>query len=88
MQFSEFANDRYKVLAMLYSRQMPYKKEKYASLTQQELADLCCFSKVKCTGIVKWLIDNGFVVNFDNKKNKYQLTEKGKLVIKQMKKEF
>ena len=88
MQFLEFSNDKYKVLAMLHSRQMPYRKERYASLTQQELADLCCFSKVKCTGIVKWLIDNGFVINYDGKKNKYQLTDKGKSVVKQMNKEI
>lgn len=87
MQMSVFANDKFKVLNILSERQMPYKKEKYASITQQELADLCKFSKNKSTSIVKWLIEEGFVCNYDNKKNKYQITERGKSVLKIMKKE-
>ena len=88
MQLLEFANDKYKVLAILHSRQMPYKKQKYASLTQQELADLCHFSKSKCVAIVKWLIENNFVIHYLDMKNKYQITDAGLCVIKMMKKEF
>ena len=88
MQLCEFGNDKFVVLKMLYDRQMPYKKQKYASLTQQELADLCHFSKSKCVAIVKWLIENNFVIHYLDMKNKYQITDAGLSVIKMMKKEF
>ena len=88
MQLDFFSNDNYKVLKTLSDRQMKYKDEKYASITQQELADVCQFSKGKCTKIVKKLLDEGFISNYNNRKNKYKITERGKLVIKLMTKEI
>ena len=38
--------------------------------------------------IRQWLIENGLVVNYDNRKNKYQITDKGKSVLKIMNKEL
>lgn len=85
--YEEFANEKFFVLNQLNSMQLQYKKEKYVSITQQELADVCHFSKKKTNDYVKWLIENGFVCNYNNKKNKYQITEKGKSLIKIMKRE-
>lgn len=88
MQLKEFANDKLLVLNTLYERQMPYKKGKYVSITQQELADLCHFSKAKSSGIVKWLIENGFVEKYQDNRSRYSVTEKGKNIIKIFKKEI
>ena len=83
-----FANERYKVLKELNDRVLKYKDEKYATITQQELADVCKFSKTKSNRIVRELIAAGCVVNYKNKKNKYQITETGKAVLKIFNKEL
>jgi predicted transcriptional regulator len=84
----EFGNKKFNVLYKLNEMQLQYRKEKYVSITQQELADVCHLSKAKCNEYVQWLIANGLVVNYDNRKNKYQITDKGKSILKIMNKEF
>ena len=46
-----FANDNYKVLKFLYNNQIQVKDEYYIVLSQQEIADMVQFSKLKSNGI-------------------------------------
>lgn len=79
-----FGNDYYKVLSFLYDNQIQVKEEKYVILSQQELADIVQFSKMKTNGILKELRKNGFIDNFENKRRKYVITDIGYKVIKLM----
>ena len=79
-----FGNDYYKVLSFLYDNQIQVKEEKYVILSQQELADIVQFSKMKTNGILKELRKNGFIDNFENKRRKYVITDIGYEVIKLM----
>ncbi len=81
-----FGNDYYKVLSFLYDNQIQVKEDKYVILSQQEIADMVQFSKLKTNGILKELRSNGFVGNFENKRRKYVITDKGNEVIKLMRK--
>ena len=79
-----FGNDYYKVLSFLYDNQIQVKEEKYVILSQQELADIVQFSKMKTNDILKELRKNGFIDNFENKRRKYVITDIGYKVIKLM----
>ena len=79
-----FGNDYYKVLSFLYDNQIQVKEEKYVILSQQELADIVQFSKMKTNGILKELRKNGFIDDFENKRRKYVITDIGYKVIKLM----
>lgn len=79
-----FGNDYYKVLSFLYDNQIQVKEEKYVILSQQELADIVQFSKMKTNGILKELRKNGFIDNFESKRRKYVITDIGYKVIKLM----
>ena len=48
-----FANDNYKVLKFLYDNQIQVKDEYYIVLSQQEIADMVNFSKLKTNGIMQ-----------------------------------
>ena len=47
-----FSNDNYKVLKFLYDNQIQVKDEYYIVLSQQEIADMVQFSKLKTNGII------------------------------------
>ena len=79
-----FGNDYYKVLSFLYDNQIQVKEGKYVILSQQELADIVQFSKMKTNSILKELRKNGFIDNFENKRRKYVITDIGYKVIKLM----
>jgi len=51
-----FANDNYKVLKFLYNNQIQVKDEYYIVLSQQEIADMVQFSKLKTNGIMQVLL--------------------------------
>ena len=81
-----FANDNYKVLKVLYDNQIQVKDKCYVALSQQEIADMVNFSKLKTNGIMQELREKGFIANYENKRRKYILTDIGYKVIELMSK--
>ena len=81
-----FGNSYYKVLKVLYDNQIQVKDKCYVTLSQQEIADILHFSKLKTNGIIKELREKGFSTNYENKKRKYVLTDNGYKVIEIMSK--
>ena len=81
-----FANDNYKVLKVLYDNKIQVKDKCYVALSQQEIADMVNFSKLKTNGIMQELREKGFIANYENKRRKYVLTDIGYKVIELMKK--
>lgn len=76
MSLNFFINDRYELLKLLYDKQITVKEDKYINLSQQEIADIVHFSKLKTNAIINELIDMGFIYLYKNKRGKYALTEK------------
>lgn len=72
-----FANDRYHILNLLCENQIKVKDDFYVSLSQQEIADIAHFSKLKTNRILNELKDNEFITYFNGKRGKYMITEKG-----------
>lgn len=81
-----FANDNYKVLKFLYDNQIQVKDKHYIVLSQQEIADMVQFSKLKTNGIIQDLREKGFIDNYENKRRKYVITDIGYKVIELMNK--
>ena len=83
-----FANDNYKVLKFLYDNQIQVKDKYYIVLSQQEIADMVQFSKLKTNfsklktnGTLQELREKGFIDNYENKRRKYVITDIGYKVI-------
>lgn len=76
-----FTNDRYGLLKLLYDQQICIKDESYVSLSQQEIADLLHYSKLKTNKILNELKDLEFVTPFRNTRGKYALTDKANKLI-------
>lgn len=72
-----FANDKYQILKLLHENQVKVKDDFFIPLSQQEIADMAHFSKLKTNQIINELIDFGFAEVFKNKRGKYAITEKG-----------
>lgn len=72
-----FANDRYEILKLLCENQIKVKDDFYVPLSQQEIADIAHFSKLKTNKLLNELIDDGYICYFNGKRGKYMLTEKG-----------
>lgn len=81
-----FGNDNYKVLKFLYDNQIQVKDKYYIVLSQQEIADMVNFSKLKTNGIIQDLREKGFIDNYENKRRKYVITDIGYKVIELMSK--
>lgn len=81
MSIEMFANDRYKVLKLLRDSELSIKGNLYVSLSQQEIADLAHFSKMKINKILNELIKEGYVILYNNKRGKYSVTDKGYLIL-------
>ena len=81
-----FANDNYKVLKFLYDNQIQVKDKYYIVLSQQEIADMVNFSKLKTNIIIQDLREKGFIANYENKRRKYVITDMGYKVIELMQK--
>ena len=81
-----FGNDNYKVLKFLYNNQIQVKDKYYIILSQQEIADMVQFSKLKTNGIMQELREKGFIDNYENKRRKYVITDIGYKVIELMSK--
>lgn len=81
-----FGNDNYKVLKFLYDNQIQVKDKYYIVLSQQEIADMVNFSKLKTNGILQELREKGFIANYENKRRKYIITDMGYKMIELMSK--
>ena len=81
-----FANDRYNLLKMLLDNQVKVKNDFYVPLSQQEIADMIQFSKLKTNRLLNELMENGFVEFYNGKRGKYTITEKGHKVLMLMQK--
>ena len=76
-----FSNDRYSILKLLFDNQVKIKNDSYVPLSQQEIADMAHFSKVKTNKLLNELIDNGFISFFNGKRGKYAITNEGYKVL-------
>ena len=85
-KLSFFANNRYDILKLLCDNQVKVKNDFYVPLSQQEIADIAHFSKLKTNKLLNDLIDGGFVVYFNGKRGKYAITEKGYKALQLMQK--
>lgn len=72
-----FGNERFYILKLLSNNQVKVKDDFYIPLSQQEIADIAHFSKLKTNKILNELISEGYVGYFNNKRGKYMITEKG-----------
>ena len=78
----EFGNEKCVILKLLYDNQIKVKDDCYVSLSQQEMADMVHYSKVKTNKIINDLKRIGCISTFDNQKGKYFLTQKAEYLIK------
>lgn len=76
MDLTYFLNDKYKLLKLLYDNQLEIKGNVYISLSQQEMADIAHFSKLKTNTIINELKDLDLIVVYRNIRGKYSLTKK------------
>jgi predicted transcriptional regulator len=76
-----FANERFEILILLKENEIKVKEDEYVPLSQQEIADMAHFSKLKTNKILNELINLDYVVPYMNKRGKYALTEKGNKLI-------
>ncbi len=83
-----FTNDTYKLLKFLYDNQIQVKEDYYVVLSQQEIADMLHYSKLKTNSIMKDLRNNEFITTFKNKRGKYMITNKGYKVIEILEKRY
>ena len=86
MEFTleSFANDSFKVLKSLKEHQIEVKGHWYVTLSQQEIADMNHMSKLKTNRILRELREGNFVVTYQNKRGKYEITEQGHKVLRLM----
>ena len=83
-----FANDTYKLLKFLYDNQIQVKEDYYVVLSQQEIADILHYSKLKTNNIMKDLRNNDFITTFNNKRGKYMINNKGYKVIEILERKY
>ena len=83
-----FVNDKYKLLKFLYDNQIQVKENYYVTLSQQEIADILHFSKLKTNNIIKELRMNNFIDIYNNKRGKYIITKIGNKVIDIIEKKY
>lgn len=77
-----FANDTFKLFKSLKENQVEVKGIYYIPLSQQEIADINKMSKLKTNRLLRELIKGGFVCPYQNKRGKYEITEKGHKVLR------
>lgn len=88
LKMNYFGNDNYKILKILNDNQVEILGDTIIPITQQEIANLAQFSKVKTNQIINDLIDKGFTDTYKGKRGKYILTVLGKKVVYVMEGDF
>ncbi len=76
-----FGNDLFKVLKSLADNQIEVNSHWYVTLSQQEIADMNHMSKLKTNRILRELREGDCIIPFQNKRGKYEITEKGHKVL-------
>lgn len=76
-----FTNDKYRLLKWIADNEVQYRKAKYLSSSQQEIADALHYSKSKTNKYINELIHLDYLRKY-KEKGKYALTKNGKDVIK------
>lgn len=71
-----FTNDKYRLLKWIADNEVQYRKAKYLSSSQQEIADTLHFSKSKTNRYMNELIKSNFLKRY-REKGKYALTNQG-----------
>ncbi len=84
IQMNYFGNDNYKILKILSDNQVEVLGDIIIPITQQDIADLAQFSKVKTNQIINDLINKGLADTYQGKRGKYILTKLGKKAIEIM----
>lgn len=82
-----FSNERYRLLKIIYDNRVDIKKDSYATLSQQEIADIAHISKLKANRIINELINAGFIYYYNNKRGKYAVSDTGHKVIELIEKQ-
>lgn len=76
-----FTNDKYRLLKWIADNEVQYRKAKYLSSSQQEIADTLHYSKSKTNKYINELIQLNYLKRY-KEKGKYALTKNGNAVIK------
>lgn len=76
-----FTNDKYKLLKWIDDNEVQYRKNKYLSASQQEIADALHYSKSKTNKYINELIQLNYLKRL-KKRGKYALTKQGQESIK------
>lgn len=71
-----FTNDKYKLLKWIADNETQYRKDKYLSSSQQEIADALHYSKSKTNIYINELIKLKFLKRY-KVKGKYAVTKQG-----------
>ena len=77
-----FSNDRFLILKLIYENLVCIKNSYYAPLSQQVIADMAHFSKLKTNKILKELLNKGYIYYFNKTRGKYAITNNGNLVLR------
>ena len=78
-----FVNDKYKILECMAQRQISVNDALVVKLSQQDIADILHFTKVKVNSIIGELKQDGYVIQHSSR-GKYSLTEKAKYELAKM----
>ncbi len=71
-----FTNDKYKLLKWIADNEIQYRKAKYLSSSQQEIAETLHYSKSKTNKYMNELIESKFLKKY-KERGKYALTQQG-----------
>lgn len=71
-----FTNDKYKLLKWIADNEIQYRKAKYLSSSQQEIAETLHYSKSKTNKYMNELIELKFLKKY-KQRGKYALTRQG-----------
>ena len=71
-----FTNDKYKLLKWISDNEVQYRKAKYLSSSQQEIAETLHYSKCKTNKYMNELIELNFLKKY-KQRGKYSLTKQG-----------
>ena len=80
---SEFTNDNFRVLALLYDNKG---KDNIVKFTQQEVADELSLSRVTINKIFKHFKENGYITQDKKRIGRYYLTSAGELIVETIRK--
>ena len=84
ISLENFGNERYTILKILYINRTKVKNNYYTPLSQQEIADIAHYSKLKTNRIINELKKMDCVLPYQNKKGKYMVTNTGEKVLQLM----